>query len=671
MKTLSNKFSVVARFLVLVVINSLGVFLLSLIAPGIEFNNFLSVVLATLLISALNAVIFPLFTRFALPLTVFSLGIGGLLVNGVIIILVSNILPGFQVTDLFSTIILMFGITIVNTFTTTILAIDDDDTYYRNIIKKQAKKYSTKIKTDVPGVIFIQIDGLSHEVLRRAIQNGNVPNISRWIREGRYRLERWETDWSSQTGASQAGILMGNNDNIPAFRWFDKKLGRLLAFGKPADLKIIEERVSNGKGLLFHNGASRGNLFSGNAEYMLLTVSSIGKKDSHGLGHGYFAYFSNPYNIPRTVTLFFIDVIREIKSKIEQGRRDVWPRLTHRKLIYPFLRASMTVVQRDVIFDTLIGDVFEGRDTVYADLVGYDEVSHHTGPERYETLAVLRDIDKQMGRLEKAIKDSPRQYNIVLLSDHGQTQGATFKQITGYGLDEYVERLIGGEVHSEMSNNEDKNMLSTAALEITKTGGLVAKTIKKAQNTNEKLTKEKEKKISGKNTDVAVLASGALGLIYFTKIKKRLTLEEIEEKYPNLIPELVNHPLVGFILVDSKKYGGVVLGKNGKYFLKTDKIEGENPLALFGENAPMHVKRSHGFDNVADIMVNSTYDPVLNEVHAFEELLGSHGALGGDQIYPFVLFPSNWFFPDSHIIGAANLHHKLLKKWLKNLGQKV
>jgi hypothetical protein len=496
-----------------------------------------------------------------------------------------------------------------------------------------------------------------------------VPNISKWIRDGEYRLEKWETDWSSQTGASQAGLLMGNNENIPAFRWYEKKLGRTLAFGKPADLKFLEERLSNGRGLLFHNGASRGNLFSGNADYALLTVSSIGKKDSHGQAHGYFAYFANPYNLPRTVVLFLIDVGREIKSMIEQGRRNVWPRLTHHKLIYPFLRASMTVVQRDIIVQTLIGDAYEGRDTVYADLVGYDEVSHHTGPERYETLAVLRDIDKQMGRLKKALEDTPRKYHLVLVSDHGQTQGATFKQIAGYGLDELVERIIGGEVSSEMENHEDKNVLSTAALEITKTGGLVAKTIKSASKTKVKAKKKVNKDLP-KNNDIKVLASGALGLIYFTKFKNRLTLEEIDKLYPNLIDQLIGHPYIGFLLVDSKKHGGIVIGPEGEYYLKTDKIVGKNPLENYGPNAAQHIKRSHKFYNVADIMVNSTYDPVMNEVHAFEELLGSHGALGGDQIYPFVLFPNGWYYPEKHIIGAANLHRNM-KKWLRALGQPV
>ena len=581
MEKVIKNLSIIIRYIIIFLANAAGVLLVAGLLPGVVIRDLQSAITTTLLIALLNAFIFPLLSKFALPLTVATLGIGSLIINGLIIMVLQNILPGLYIEGIVNAIVFIFGITIINTLISEFLAIDDDETYYRNVIKKQAKKSNPDKDIKTPGVIFLQIDGLAYNVLRRAIQSGNVPNISKWIRDGEYRLERWETDWQSQTGASQAGILMGSNDNIPAFRWYEKKLGKTLAFGSPADLKLIEERLSNGKGLLFNNGASRGNLFSGNAGDTMLTVSSIGKKSKNGFGHGYFAYYSNPYNLPRTVTLFIVDVFREIKSMIEQGRRDVWPRLTHHQVIYPFLRASMTIVQRDVIIQTLIGDIYEGKDTVYADLVGYDEVSHHTGPERYETLAVLRDIDKQVARLMIAIKDSDKPYHLVLLSDHGQTQGATFKQATGFGLDEFVKELIGGEgsVSCELDNKEDKNILNNATLEITKTGGLVGRSFKSAKTTHAKISK-KEKKTD--ISDVKVLASGALGLIYFTKSKNRLRLEEMNVMHPNLIDELVKHPLIGFVLVDSKD-GGVAIGKEGKYYLKTDRVVGKNPLSVLGK----------------------------------------------------------------------------------------
>jgi len=670
MNRIIKSLSLIIRFIVITLINALGIFFMTWLIPGVSLDSFGAAIITTILIAILNAFIFPIFSRLALPLTVITLGLGSLIINGIIIMFLANIIPGLHIQGLLSSVVFIFGITIVNTFISTLLAIDDDEAYFRNVIEKQAKKSGPIKDLKTPGVVFLQIDGLSYNVLRRAIQSGNVPNITRWIREGKYRLEKWETDWQSQTGASQAGILMGSNKNIPAFRWYEKKLGRTLAFGSPKDLKFLEERLSNGKGLLFNNGASRGNLFSGNAEDTMLTVSSIGKKSKKGFGHGYFAYYSNPYNLPRTITLFVIDVFRELKSIIEQGRRDVWPRLTHHKKIYPLLRASMTIVQRDIIIQTLIGDIYEGKDTVYADLVGYDEVSHHTGPERYETLGILRDIDKQVARLMSAVEDSEKPYNLVLLSDHGQTQGATFKQMTGQSLGEFVEDIIGDEksVSSEMDNTEDTNILNNAALEITKTGGLVGRSISSAQKTHKKISKKEDKK-KIESSDVKVLASGALGLIYFTKHKKRLKLEEINKLYPNLISELSKHPLIGFVLVDSNK-GAIAIGREGKYFLRTDRVEGKNPLTVFGKNTIDKVKRTNSYPNVGDIMINSIYNPVMNEVHAFEEQVGSHGSLGGDQIHPFVLFPSEWYFPQKEVVGAENLH-KLFKTWLKNLGQKV
>ena len=77
----------------------------------------------------------------------------------------------------------------------------------------------------MPGIIFLEIDGLALPVLQRAMRDGSAPNMARWLEDDGYRLAEWETDLSSQTGASQAGILLGSNEDIPAFRWVEKETG--------------------------------------------------------------------------------------------------------------------------------------------------------------------------------------------------------------------------------------------------------------------------------------------------------------------------------------------------------------------------------------------------------------------------------------------------------------
>ena len=163
------------------------------------------------------------------------------------------------------------------------------------------------------------------------------------------------------------------------------------------------------------------------------------------------------------------------------------------------------------------------------------------------------------------------------------------------------------------------------------------------------------------------MRSGCLALIYFPRRPARLTLEEIETIYPGLLPGLRKQPGIGFMLVRSEKHGPVVIGPKGTRRLDSDRVEGVDPLAPFGPNAARHVKRGHSFEHVADIMVNGAYDPVTEEVPAMEELVGSHGGLGGPQTQPFVLFPADWATPEGDIVGAEEMH-RWMRRWLAECG---
>ena len=164
--------------------------------------------------------------------------------------------------------------------------------------------------TDVPGIVFLEIDGLALPVLRRAMRDGNAPEMASWIERGSHGLVEWETDFSSQTGASQAGILLGSNEDIPAFRWVEKETGRLMTCSAPADCAEIERRRATGIGLLVDGGASRGNLLSGEADHLILTVSRI--EAEKRANPGYRAFFANGFNVTRVLVLLCWEVILEL-----------------------------------------------------------------------------------------------------------------------------------------------------------------------------------------------------------------------------------------------------------------------------------------------------------------------------------------------------------------------
>jgi hypothetical protein len=236
-----------------------------------------------------------------------------------------------------------------------------------------------------------------------------------------------------------------------------------------------------------------------------------------------------------------------------------------------------------------------------------------------------------------------------VLSDHGQTQGATFKQRNGHGLDELVERsLAGGDVAAFAGGDEQQAMVGHAVNEATG-----SKPKKRAKND-----------VSDRH--VVVLGSGNLGLVYLMEEKRRLTLEEIEERHPRLLQTLREHPHIGWLLVRSARNGPMVLGTRGVRYLSSGRVEGEDPLGPFSPTAAQHLLRTDGFAHVADIMVGSFYDPERDEGCAFEELISFHGGLGGPQTQPFILHPDRLPLPDEPIVGAAAVHG-VLSEWRNTL----
>ena len=175
----------------------------------------------------------------------------------------------------------------------------------------------------------------------------------------------------------------------------------------------------------------------------------------------------------------------------------------------------------------------------------------------------MRKLDQQFARIDGARRYAARPYALVVLSDHGQTQGATFRQRNGYGLDELVERnLAHGGVSALAGGDEQEAMVGHAAAEATG-----------------RKAKQEKNDVSGR--DVVVLGSGNLGLVYLMEEEGRMSVEQLSARHPDLLPAVSGHPHVGWVLAHSEEQGAVVLGGAGVRYLEEDRVEGEDPLARF------------------------------------------------------------------------------------------
>ncbi len=617
----------------------------------------------------LSALVWPLLVRALLLVPALVLGVLAFFLNGSLLLLALSLIPEDRGEAGAETAVVVAAVmSAVASAAGGALAVRDDDAYRRRLYRlaDRRKRRGTRERPGpiAPGTVFIQLDGVGHDVLRGAVAKGLMPTVGRWLGEegaATHRLTPWRTDWSSQTGASQLGILHGSNHDVPAFRWYEKDTGEVMVSNRPASAVELQRRAvrrAGDGGLLTVDGASRGNLFSGGAEQLALVLSMAARRDKKNRSRaGYFAYFSDPANAVRTALSFVAEVFREIgestRARVERRR----PRVG-RGGLYPFIRAFATVVERDVVVAAVIGDMLAGRSAVYADLVAYDEVAHHSGPTGPDVEKVLRRLDRSLALLAQVAEHAPRAYRIVLLSDHGQSPGETFRARYGLTLADLVRAGCGLPV-PRRARRTHSGAEARAAVR-----AALRRPVEEGAGEHR----------PAHHAEPIVLASGNLGLVSFPDVGHRMTREEIDRRHPALLSTLANHPGVGFLLVRSAERGPLVLGARGAEVYLDEEPADLGPLADFGPGAADAVRRTDGFPHAADIMVNSWYDPLEGEVLAFEEQIGSHGGLGGAQGRPFLLSPLVLSAPvvDGQELVGAEAVHRVLRRWLgEALGPEV
>ncbi|MEU5345074.1 phage holin family protein [Streptomyces sp. NPDC020766] len=612
----------------------------------------------------LSSVVWPLLVRALLLVPALVLGLLVFFLNGSLLWLALRIIPSGESEAAPETAVVVAAVmSAVASATGAALAVRDDDAYRRRLYRlsdRRRAELEPGSGPSTPGTVFLQLDGVGHDVLLEAVGRGLMPTVAALLGDGEearatHRLTPWRTDWSSQTGASQLGILHGTNHDIPAFRWYEKDTREVMVCNRPTSAAELQRRAvarTGDGGLLTMDGASRGNLFSGGADQLALVLSVAARRGSRNRSRaGYFAYFSDPANAVRTAMSFVADVGREIGESTRARLKKRRPRVG-RGGLYPFIRAFATVVERDVVVAAVIGDMLAGRSSVYADLVAYDEVAHHSGPHSRDTEKVLGRLDRSLALLAQVAEHAPRAYRIVLLSDHGQSPGETFRARYGLGLGELVRAGCGLPVPRKARR--------------THSGAEARATVRAALRRPVEEGAE-EYRPSSRHSEPLVLASGNLGLVSFPDVPHRMSREEIDARHPALLTTLANHPGVGFVLVRSEEHGGLVLGANGAEIPLDELDKNPGPLADFGPGAADAVRRTHAFPHTADIMVNSWYDPQEGEVLAFEEQIGSHGGLGGAQGRPFLMSPLTFSAPvedGEELVGAEAVHH-VLRRWLR------
>lgn len=473
------------------------------------------------------------------------------------------------------------------------------------------------------GLVVIHVDGLSHTRLLAAIEQGHMPFVTGLIQSEGYEALPYRCGVPSTTPFAQAGILFGDNSEIPSYRWWDKEANLLIAFGSGSTFGRVADRYFAGRTPLTAGGACIAALYRAGA------TDRFGPKyeERHRTdqpdagGRAIAAFLLNP------VTLYFwirhggLALFR-IASEYLQAR-------------FAGRRAASTYVIADIYHEVLVHHLTrfallqamdEGLPTIYACFYTYDEAAHAFGPTDPNTLRVLRHIDSTI-RLACERRKSNRagsDYDVVVLSDHGQVETTPFDLIDGRSFGRFLADWLPSHTVREHR------------------GGVFGQGLARP---------------AGR---VEITYSGGLAHIYFADVAGRLDAEAVESSFPGLISKVAALERVGIVMLKDRD-GGVLVTADGRFPLQLPLSPQTRSLLDRFDSADVlaeQLRRLNSFERSGDLVVFGAYDGRM-QVN-FEHQVGGHGSIGGDQLHPFLLAKRAWRFDTSPVTNASGLYPMLV-----------
>ncbi|MCB1183970.1 phage holin family protein [bacterium] len=658
----------------------LATLLATSVLPGFHFDTsvrhwWLAAVRLPLIFTVLLILLRPLLLFATLPLNTLTLGFPTLLFNGLILYLAAKFDRAFVITNYGEALLGNLMITVISAGITGWLGLDEAHPFYQSIIYRLGRRFGPRPpRKPLCGLLLLQVDGLSLPSLRTAMHRGRMPALTAMLAKGSHRLYGWRCGLPSNTPAVQAGLFYGDRENVAGYRWYDRKARKVRVVSDPEDLRRLEAMVgARGPGLLA-GGSCINTFLSGGADKRLMTVSALGEKGSArrvGERADFNLFFLSPNALTKAVIWglwdFMAGAILALAGRFDKDR----PRLgfSLRRLGQ---RALANAFLRDLSFFWLKQDMVRGVPVIYSNFVGYDEVAHHSAPDAYEAQITLASFDRRLRILRRrARRQSPIRYEIVLLSDHGQTASVPFRHLygetIGQALNRMLERLQGPDAirarvfdpGSSYSLSLLKEMEEVSALQ----PGWISRRSRRALK---RMAAGETGRVSVKDApQVVVCVSGSLAHVYFTEHGEPLHLEDVVALYPGLIETLARHPGIGFVAASRRFGDAVAICEDGIRNLVTGELGKRNdPLAPFRNRDfwAGELARLLGYPDSGDLVINGAWLPDRGRIVVLEEQSSSHGGLGGPQNEPFVLLPATWDVHDADLASPEALHRLIRRE---------
>ncbi len=485
-----------------------------------------------------------------------------------------------------------------------------------------------------PGLILVQIDGLSHTQLNRALQAGKLPFLSNLLHKQNYRQHVLYSGMPSSTPAVQAELFYGIKNAVPSFSFKNLRSGQVMRMFDPSAASDVERSLTE-KGIsLLSSGSAYSDIFTGGADESHFCPSSLGWGDILRSANPLvllILLLSNSYSLLRTAVLlvmeFFIAIIDGIRGIID-GRNLI------KEMKFVPTRVLICILLRELITIGTKIDVARGLPIIHLNFIGYDEQAHRRGPSSKFAHWALKGIDDAIVRIWRAAQRSKRrQYDLWIYSDHGQEETRAYPLVYKRSIEEAVTAVFASKLSQHAEKPRFNGLQGIQFQRINLLGGRILQKLFGSKPVS--LPVDPEEKIT-------VTAMGPLGLIY-VDIHKSKGKKFAASQQRRLAGALVRDASIPLVLVPEGIDEARAWTADGEFLLPRDGKE------IFGSDHPFLKEVTIDFitlchhHNGGDFIISGWRPDKPCITFPIEN--GSHAGPGVEETKAFFLAPDDISLP--------------------------
>lgn len=502
---------------------------------------------------------------------------------------------------------------------------------------------------EAPGLVLLQIDGLSRRQFERALAAGRLPYLARLLRREGCELHTFYPGLPTTTPAVQAELYYGVHSAVPAFSFLNRREGRLGRMWDPEWAKSREAECARQAEGLLRGGSSWSNMYTGGADQAEshFCAASIGlgdmwrEKKFRSMAVFVLLHFPAVLRICWLMLLEFGVALADMVRAVARGGHP------YKEFVLVLSRVLVGVCLQEVMKIAGQIDVARGLPIVHLNFVSYDEKAHVRGPDSRLAHRSLRSIDRAVKWIARAAHRSARRdYAVWVFSDHGQEPTRPFSGHEPGGIEAAIHRCL------ETARRKDAPWRDQSQAWITASHlsrGRLGQARLERERARDRLTHDE-------STTFTVAAMGPVGHVYFAAPKT-------DEQRRTLARRLVAEGRVPGVLIRTADDAVTWYHAHGE----TSVPDGVPPLLPHPVLLRREIARDLAFlcrtPDAGDLVLVG-WTPWSEIARSFAPERGAHGGFGPHETQGFLILPAHTPLPagtESFVrpaaLRAAARHH--------------